>query len=178
MSKDILDYICFFSLEEDIVIIGHNLYSHILYYFMLAILMVFVIHGLGLAFFLCYFLGWHSFFSYYLKSFKLYINFDEVDFFIIELPTDLIYRLLIFFLFLSFFFSWISVSLGQERFLIIFWISFSFFFFIPTFKYTHLLIGSYLFFEFGFVHIRVINVLNRGGLEPPTLPLSGVCSAY
>ena len=105
MSKDILDYLCFFCLKEDVVIIGHNLYLHILYYFILTIILIFIIYVLGFGFFVCYFLGCHSFLKYYLRSFKLYIDPNEVDFFVIEIPTDLVYRLLIFFFILSIFFS-------------------------------------------------------------------------
>ena len=177
MSKDILDYLCFFCLKEDVVIIGHNLYLHILYYFILTIILIFIVYVLGFGFFVCYFLGCHSFLKYYLRSFKLYIDPNEVDFFVIEIPTDLVYRLLIFFFILSIFFSWISTKLRKRRFITIFVIFFFFFFFIPTLKYVHLIIGSYLPFEIFFLLQKFYFRLNRGGFEPPTLPLSGVRSS-
>lgn len=148
-NKELLNYWSLLCKQESIVVVGHSLYAHILSFFLLTLIYNIVIYYSGFIFFFLYFLSSHFLLIFYFRAFKLYLDSVNPDVMYIEIPSDLLCRMFLFFLPVSWVMSYITRITGTNRFLWFHILVVVLFLFIPTLKNTFWLVSSYLVFELG-----------------------------
>lgn len=148
-NKELLNYWSLLCKQESIVVVGHSLYAHILSFFILTLIYNIVIHYNGFVFFFLYFLSSHFLLVFYFRAFKLYLDSVNPDIMYIEIPSDLLCRMFLFFLPISWTMAYITNITGTNRFLIFHILIAVLFLLIPTLKNTFWLVASYLVFELG-----------------------------
>lgn len=175
-NKELLAYWSILCRHENIIIVGHSLYSHMIGFFLLTFFYNVTIYYRGFAYFITYFLGSQFFLIFYFKSFKLYLDSISDTVMFIEVPSDLLCRLFLFFYPLGYVIEYIVDKRSRNRFLWFHIVIIVMFFFVPTFKNTFWLACAYLVFEIKQIFTFFMQQMNQNGIEPPTLPLSGVRS--
>ena len=175
-NKELLNYWSLLCRQENIVVVGHSLYAHILSFFLLTFIYNIVIYYNGFLFFSLYFLSSHFLLIFYFRAFKLYLDSANPDIMYIEIPSDLLCRMFLFFLPISLIMVYITHITGTNRFLWLHILIVVLFLLIPTLKNTLWLVASYLVFELGKIipfFLKKIRKWTRMGSNQQPYPYQG-----
>ena len=136
-NTNLLNYWSSLCQKQGVVVVGHNLYLHIFYLFLITLSYTLLIFFKGFVFFLSYFIGSIFFLIFYLKSFNLYTDYSTQGSLYIEIPSDLLCRLFLFFIPVAFSYEYVVRTKYKYRSMFIFFIIFFFFFLFQPFKIVY-----------------------------------------
>lgn len=182
--QEALSSYLFLLLEtKGVAIIGSNLHNHIWGFFLLSFFLAIFIATYGFFLFVVFLFSIDYFFMFYVSSFKKHSNAHLNDFFFIEIPSDLVFRVSYFFLifFLIQLVVITAININKKKYSILVFMILSILFYIPSFSDSWVFVVSFLFLDFFFLLKKLANCpqassLNRGRIELPASPLSGVRS--
>lgn len=146
-NTNLLNYWSSLCKKQGVVVVGHSLYLHILFFFLITLTYTILIFFKGFIFFLAYHIGSVCFLVFYLKSFNLYTDYLVQGAIYIEIPSDLLCRLFLLFIPISFVYEYIVQTKYKYRWVFVIFLIGFFFFFIPTLQNSLWLIFIYVIFE-------------------------------
>ena len=180
-QESLASYLFFLLEKKGVAIIGSNLHNHIWGFFLLSFFLAIFIAKYGFLFFLFFLFFVDYFFMFYVLSFKRHSNLRLNNFFFIEISSDLVFRVSVFFLIFLLFQIVAITAMNKKKYSILIFMISAILFYIPNFLDFWLLIVSFFFLDFffllrGAVNHSAVYFVNRGRVELPALPLSGVRS--
>ena len=156
-QENLSSYLFFLLETKGVTIIGSNLHNHIWGFFLLSFFLAIFIAVYGFFLLLVFFFFLDYFFMFYALSFKRHLNLNLNDFFFIEIPSDLVFRVSCFFL-IFFLIQLVAVTaIKKKRYNILVFMVLSILFYIPSFSDSWVFLISFFFLDFFFLLKKLAN---------------------